>query len=67
MRKVIFSKFPDGRAKRFSLQTNIVKDNNGLYVEKTPMYEEAVFHIENIKKKKKYVMDMLNHLVIISI
>ncbi len=50
MRKVIFSKFPDGRAKRFSLQTNIVKDNNGLYVEKTPMYEEAVFHIENIKK-----------------
>lgn len=49
MKKILFTKYSNERASRFSIRTSIIEEDNRKYVEKTAVTEEADTHILNMQ------------------
>lgn len=48
MAELIFSKYSNERSRRFSIRTDILKENGGRFVRKTALYPEGKEHVENL-------------------
>jgi len=48
MREVLFSKYSMERSSQFAIRTSIVRDGGCMWVEKSPMTQEAYAHVEEL-------------------
>lgn len=63
MAEVIYSSMTTGRRKKYQLITQILKEENRLFVKKTALYPEGIEHIKQIARNYKILKENLSEKV----